>query len=158
MGVGRQRVLYLPNCVDDGAPGDGTRIRALHGIPAEAPVVLLYTRFFEFEQENLHHVFTEVFRRIPGVRFLVVGKGRKGEEALLLQAARAAGFADALVMAGWVAPAALPDYLAAVGDSAAVAITSIRLSTPWYPVAWAPRTLRLSGEKRSFSVSFMAPG
>jgi glycosyltransferase involved in cell wall biosynthesis len=117
MGVGRERVLYLPNCVDDRPLGDGRRVRERHGVPAEAPVLLLYTRFFEFSQEKLHHVFAQVNRRVPEVRFLVVGKGRQNEEERLFTAARAIGFRDALVMAGWVEPAELPDYLAA-GDVA----------------------------------------
>ncbi len=117
MGVGRERLLYLPNCVGGGVAGDGERVRALHGIPAGVPVVLLYTRFFEFEQERLHRVFAEVSGRVPGVRFLVVGRGRNREEEQLVAASRAQGFADALVMAGWVEPAELPDYLAA-GDAA----------------------------------------
>lgn len=117
MGIGRERVLYLPNCVDDRPPGDGRRVRERLGIPAGTPVLLLYTRFFEFGQDKLHNVFAEVYRKVPGVRFLVVGKGRRGEEEELVAASRARGFADALVMAGWVEPPELPDYLAA-GDVA----------------------------------------
>lgn len=117
MGIDSRRVFYLPNCVDDAPPGDGRLVRDRLGIAPDAPVLLLYTRFFEFEQEKLHGIFEEVFRKVPGVRFLVVGRGRKGEEELLKQAAQARGFAPALVMAGWVEPSDLPDYLA-VGDVA----------------------------------------
>ena len=113
----RQRVLYLPNCVDDRPPGDGGRVREKLGIPANTPVLLLYTRFFEFPQEKLHRVFAGVYRRVPGVRFLVVGKGRHGEEDQLIAASREQGFREAVVLAGWVEPAELPDYLAA-GDAA----------------------------------------
>ena len=76
MGVGRERLLYLPNGVEDAAPGDGRRVRERYGIAAHAPVVLLYTRFFEFSQEKLHFLFAEICRQVPEVRFLVVGKGR----------------------------------------------------------------------------------
>ncbi len=117
MGIPRQRLLYLPNCVGDPPPGDGTALRKRMGIAPETPVVLLYTRFFEFSQEKLHFLLAEIFRQIPGVRFLVVGKGRMGEEDLLLAAGRKMGFAPALVMAGWVEPVSLPDHLAA-GDLA----------------------------------------
>jgi glycosyltransferase involved in cell wall biosynthesis len=51
------------------------------------------------------------------VRFLVVGQGRQGEEELLLAAGREQGFADALVMGGWLDPTEIADYLAA-GDVA----------------------------------------
>lgn len=116
-GIGRDRLLYLPNCVDDRPPGDGRRVREKLGIPAEVPVLLLYTRFFEFSQEKLHHVFAEVHRRVPQARFLVVGKGRRNEEEELVAASLKQGFQEALVLAGWVEPAELPDYLAA-GDLA----------------------------------------
>ena len=58
-------------------------------------------------------VLAEIYGRMPEVRFLVVGKGRHGEEEELLAASRSMGFASALVMAGWVEPQDIPDYLAA---------------------------------------------
>ncbi len=117
LGIPPDRVLYLPNCVDDIPPGNGAGIRTELGIPADAPVVLLYTRFFEFGQQRLHQVLGEICRRVPAVRVLVVGKGRRGEEEQLLRAAAELGFARALHLAGWVEPARIPDYLA-VGDVA----------------------------------------
>lgn len=107
------RILYLPNGVDDRAPGNGKYIREKFGIPAEAPVVLLYTRFFEFDQERLYRLFTRIHEQAANVRFLVVGKGRDLEEEHLVAAARDRGFDAALVMAGWLDPAEIPDYLAA---------------------------------------------
>ncbi|MDD2271882.1 MAG: glycosyltransferase family 4 protein [Desulfuromonadaceae bacterium] len=109
--------FYLPNCVDDLPQGAGGVARQRLGIPLEAPVLLLYTRFFEFSQGRLHELFASIRRSLPEVRFLVVGQGRRGEEAELLRAADAGGFAAALVMAGWTEPKLLPDLLAA-GDLA----------------------------------------
>jgi glycosyltransferase involved in cell wall biosynthesis len=117
MGIAPEKVLYLPNCVDDAPAAKGSHVRERLGIPTGAPVLLLYTRFFEFSQEKLHYLFTGIYRRIPNVRFLVVGKGRNNEEELLVQAGVQKGFAEALVMAGWIDPAEIPDYLAA-GDVA----------------------------------------
>lgn len=117
MGVPPERLLYLPNCVEDVPAGNGESVRRRLGIPDGAPVVLLYTRFFEFSQEKLHAVLAELARRVPDVRFLAVGKGRNGEEELLVAAAQKAGFADSLIVAGWVEPNELPDWLAA-GDLA----------------------------------------
>lgn len=113
LGVPVERIFYLPNCVEDVPPGDGARVRKKLGIDADVPVVLLYTRFFEFAQNRLHRVFAETFRRVPSIRFLVVGKGRHGEEDQLLRASREMGFAPALAMAGWLEPEDIPDYLAA---------------------------------------------
>jgi glycosyltransferase involved in cell wall biosynthesis len=112
-----KRILYLPNCAGSSPRGDGTMVRQRLGLVPDTPVVLLYTRYFEFSQEKLHWTLREVHRRVPGVRFLVVGKGRNGEEAALVEAARSGGFAGSLIMAGWIEPADLPDYLAA-GDVA----------------------------------------
>jgi glycosyltransferase involved in cell wall biosynthesis len=117
LGIPAERLLYLPNCVREQRPGNGAAIRHRLGIADSAPVVLLYTRFFEFEQQRLHRLFAAIHRQLPAVRLLVVGKGRHDEESQLLAAAAAGGFAEALVMAGWVEPVELPDYLA-VGDVA----------------------------------------
>jgi glycosyltransferase involved in cell wall biosynthesis len=113
LGLAPERILYLPNCVEEAPPGDGSRVRDKLGLGRDMPVVLLYTRFFEFSQDRLHRVLAEVYRRVPEVRFLVVGKGRHGEEAGLLSAARDMGFAAAVVTTGWVEPRDIPDYLAA---------------------------------------------
>ena len=107
------RLLYLPNCVEDGPAGVGAGIRQKQGIPSDAPVVLLYTRFFEFSQDALHAVFAEIHSLVPAAIFLVVGKGRRGEEAQLQDAAGRLGFQSVLRLVGWVEPAELPDYFAA---------------------------------------------
>lgn len=116
-GVPAERTLYLPNCVGNALPGKGEALRKRVGIAPDAPVVLLYTRFFEFSQEKLHYLFAQIFKEVPQVRFLVVGKGRHGEEDALARAAQESGFGDALCIAGWVQPAEIPEYLAA-GDVA----------------------------------------
>lgn len=113
MGGAPERVLYLPNCIEDVPAGDGPAIRQKLGISTGAPVVLLYTRFFEFSQEKLHFVCAEIRRQIPDVRFLVVGKGRGGEESLLVDFCHRQGFGGSLVMGGWLQPEDIPSYLAA---------------------------------------------
>jgi glycosyltransferase involved in cell wall biosynthesis len=117
LGIPAEKLLYLPNCTQNSPPGNGTAARERHGIAPDAPVVLLYTRFFEFDQEKLYFLFEEIFRRVPRVMFLVVGKGRSGEEEQLRNAAQKRGFAEALCLAGWVEPEEIPNYLAA-GDVA----------------------------------------
>lgn len=116
-GVPVARLLYLPNGAGAPVAGDGGAVRSRLGIAPDAPVVLLYTRFFEFSQEKLHFLFAAIHRQVPQVRFLVVGKGSRGEEAQLQAAARECGFEGALAMAGWADAAEIPDYLA-VGDVA----------------------------------------
>lgn len=113
LGAVPERVLYLPNCASPSPAADGSAVREEFGIPRQAPVLLLYTRFFEFDQDKLAFLFGEVFRRVPGVRLLVVGKGRNAEEELLRAAAADQGFEPALQLAGWVEPDRLPGFLAA---------------------------------------------
>lgn len=116
-GVAPERLLYLPNCVDDLPPASGTAVRERFGIGPQERVLLLYTRFFEFSQEKLYYLFTELCHRVAGVRFLVVGQGRNNEEEQLQDAARREGFARALAMVGWAKPEDIPGLLAA-GDVA----------------------------------------
>jgi glycosyltransferase involved in cell wall biosynthesis len=113
LGVPKGRIMYLPNCVEPTIEGDGKRKRELLGISPETQVLLLYTRFFEYTQERLHLLFAEIHRLTPGLRLLVVGKGRNREEELLLTAADHMGFREALTVIGWVEPEEIPDYLAA---------------------------------------------
>jgi glycosyltransferase involved in cell wall biosynthesis len=113
MGVPPERIFYLPNCIETRPPGTGWRVRSKLGIPADAPVVLLYTRFFEFSQERLHLLLAEIRRRVPEVRLLVIGRGRNLEEEQLISAAVEHDFQHALLPAGWLEPEVIPDYLAA---------------------------------------------
>ena len=117
LGIPRERTLYVPNCIDDLPPGNGATARKTLALAPDAAVLLLYTRFFEFGQQRLHKLFAAIHRGRPEVRFLVVGKGRHHEEDLLRRAAIDNGFADALIMTGWIEPEQLPDLLA-VGDVA----------------------------------------
>ena len=106
-------LFYLPNCVEDGPAGVAAEVRQKQEIPPGAPVVLLYTRFFEFSQEKLHAVCAEIHLQVPAAHFLVVGKGRRDEETQLREAAARLGFAPVLRLAGWVEPVELPNYFAA---------------------------------------------
>ena len=116
-GVPDDRILYLPNCVNAALTGAGMLVRRKMGISADQPVVLLYTRFFEFDQERLAWLCAELTRKSSEVLILVVGKGKHGEEQQLRIAAVQEGCSDRLFMTGWLDPAEIPDYLAA-GDVA----------------------------------------
>lgn len=113
MGASVTTVKYLPNGPVLRPAGDSHRGRERFGIPDDLPVLLLYTRFFEFDQQRLYSVLEKVLVRIPDLRILVVGKGAYGEDGQLLQWSIRSGNAANLVMAGWVEPEDLPDCLAA---------------------------------------------
>lgn len=112
-GIASQYILYLPNCVESSPREDGRFVREMLGLATGTPVVLLYTRFFEFSQERLYKVFAGIYHHVPTVRFLVVGKGRNREEELLMLAAHEQGFGEALIMTGWLEPEVIKKYLAA---------------------------------------------
>ncbi len=113
MGARQQWTLYLPNGPLLRPSGDRLAGRQRFGIAPDLPLLLLYTRFFEFSQQRLHQVLERLCLRLPQLRVLVVGQGPRGEERELEQAAFLAGFGDAVIVAGWQEPAALPDCLAA---------------------------------------------
>lgn len=113
-GVPRARLLYLPNGANALAPASGTpaSIRAGLGF-GDAPVLLLYTRFFEYDLERFGRVLSRIFARRPDARLLLVGKGLHGEETRFFEIAAAQGWRDRVVDAGWTEPARLRSLFAA---------------------------------------------
>ncbi|MGH2369624.1 MAG: glycosyltransferase family 4 protein, partial [Chloroflexota bacterium] len=116
-----ERVAYLPNgLAPEDLPGwreaDGRPVRAWLGLGA-APVLLLYTRFFEFVPERAVAVLARVCAAIRDAKLLVIGAGKYGQERRLKALADERGLGDAIVLAGWQAPESLPGVLAA-GDVA----------------------------------------
>lgn len=114
LGVPRKRVVYLPNGVNPLPTTRETRaaIRAeLH--LNEAPVILLYTRFFEFDVTRLVEILAHVFSQMPKTKLLVVGKGLFGEEHKFFEMADAGGWRERIVDAGWVEPSKLRGLFAA---------------------------------------------
>ena len=111
LGVEPGLVFYVPNGVVSSfefrVPSPEARI------PTDHPIVLLYTRFFEFAVERIVEIFRQVLVQVPEARLLVVGKGFFGEEERLKELMQEAGLADHLVYADWVEPDELPAYFAA---------------------------------------------
>jgi glycosyltransferase involved in cell wall biosynthesis len=107
LGVPPARVFYLPN--GPGIP----RGPALPGDPT--PVILLYTRFFEFDPGTVVRVLGMVRQSVPAARLQVVGAGLRGEEEVFRRLIASAGLADAVEEVGWVDPNYLPTYLTAAG-------------------------------------------
>ncbi len=115
LGVPRERVHYLPNgwAGEEDAPDAVAAAELRRGLGLEdAPVALLYTRFFEFGVERALAIMQGVLAAVPEVRWLVVGKGLFGEESRLLDLAQQAGIAERVTYAGWVPAAQVPRHLA----------------------------------------------
>ncbi|MBM3189953.1 MAG: glycosyltransferase family 4 protein, partial [Chloroflexi bacterium] len=68
LGVRPERVCYLPNGFVPRRVGDRQAVRAAHAF-GDRPVVLLYTRFFEFDVGRVVHVFARIGQALPEVRF-----------------------------------------------------------------------------------------
>jgi glycosyltransferase involved in cell wall biosynthesis len=77
------------------------------------PIILLYTRFVEFQLDFLMTLISRVADYLPDARWLVVGKGYFEEEKRLQEMAQARGLAGRLIFTGWVPQTALPHYFAA---------------------------------------------
>jgi len=95
LGVEPARVFYVPNGVGKrrGERREGEMERG--GAGGRDPVILLYTRFFEFPVSRVVEIFRRVREQIPAARLLVVGKGLFGEEEELLRLATQANLTTA---------------------------------------------------------------
>lgn len=114
LGVPRARVVYLPNGVNHLPASSETREMVRHALGLEdAPVILLYTRFFEYALTRLVQVLTRVFAQMPNAKLLVAGKGLFGEEKKFIELAEARGWRERVVDAGWVDMTRLRAFFAA---------------------------------------------
>jgi len=122
LGVPPGRVHYMPNGVvrhdtmdrkPEARAALGSRVRRQYGL-GSGPVVLLYTRFFEFAPARAARVWRSITQELPAARLLVVGRAlfqRDDEEFDRL--IRECGLAESVVRTGWVAQSDLPAHFAA---------------------------------------------
>ncbi len=108
MGVPPGKVFYAPNA----ATAEQIPAAPARPEPSTPPIVLHYTRFFEFGLERLAEVFASIHRARPDARLMIVGKGLFGEENRFLDLCRAAGLNDEIDYRGWVSPETLPGLFA----------------------------------------------
>lgn len=92
---------------------DGAAVRREFGIPAEAPVVGKIARLFPLKgHDQLMDAAPEIVRRVPNVRFFLVGDGILND--YLRERARSAGILDNFVFAGLIRRERIPEMLAAM--------------------------------------------
>lgn len=116
LGVDRGVLHYLPNGADAESQvantSKGHKVREEWQL-GEDPVMLLYTRFFEFEPRRVVEILRHVWAGAPSARLLVVGRGLFAEEGRFLALVEEAGFASRLTYVGWRHRDELPGYFAA---------------------------------------------
>jgi glycosyltransferase involved in cell wall biosynthesis len=92
---------------------DGAAVRREFGIPADAPVVGKIARLFPLKgHDELMDAAAEIVRRVPNVRFFLIGDGILYDH--LRERARAAGILDNFVFAGLIQRERIPEMLAAM--------------------------------------------
>lgn len=139
LGMPRDRVHYLPNGIAPVAKPvtveARAQLRARYGLDGQ-PVVLLYTRFFEFALERLIVIWRGVVESRPDARLLVVGKGLFGEEERFRERIAAEGLTATVIEAGWIRPDDLPAHFA-VADLAIYLLDDTLINRTKCPVKLA---------------------
>ncbi|NLX43291.1 MAG: glycosyltransferase family 4 protein [Chloroflexi bacterium] len=103
-------VHYLPNGAREWPSADGAAVRERYGL-GSAPVVLLYTRFFEFDVRRAAEAFGLIRAAVPDARLLIVGRASIPAHQAEFDARIAAlGLGDAVVQTGWLEEAELPAF------------------------------------------------
>jgi glycosyltransferase involved in cell wall biosynthesis len=114
-GVPPEKVFYLPNGISATAISEREAGLQPSTFPISGPqsaVLLLYTRFWEFDVRDMVAALVGIVAGCPSARLRVVGRGERGEERELLRLAARAGVASAIDNRGWIEPEALPALLA----------------------------------------------
>lgn len=117
-GVAQERVVYVPNgpgiVVSASLAHDARQAkRAALGLDAH-PVLLLYSRLFEFDTARLVAVLKQVQTAVPNLAILSVGVGLYEEDAAALRDQLAEhNLLDCFLDVGWTDPAELPALLGA---------------------------------------------
>jgi glycosyltransferase involved in cell wall biosynthesis len=117
LGVPGDRVTYVPNgpgiSTDEIPAGDRAAARARLGL-SDRPVVLVYSRLFEFDTGRLVAVLAGIRAAVPDVVVLLVGSGLyETDNARFRQQLASVGLMEAVIDVGWTELEALPVTLAA---------------------------------------------
>lgn len=111
-----EQVFYVPNGQYQGRIDlDSTnpdRVRETLGI-GDVPIVLLYTRFFEYDLRRVVEIFSGISDAVDDVAFVTIGTGKHGEHEEFADLIQEAGLDEQTHMLGWVEFEELPDYFTA---------------------------------------------
>jgi glycosyltransferase involved in cell wall biosynthesis len=120
LGAQPHRVHYVPNGLTgprfallSRPSSDADRIQQRLSL-GDGPVILLYTRFIEFEPTMAVRVLSVVRNSFPNAMLLVVGASADGTAEIAVRtAAQQSGLGDAIRWHGWADPADIPNLAAA---------------------------------------------
>lgn len=111
--------LHIPNGFDPAAYQDwepdrvGGAFRRSLGVRSEERLILIYTRFFDYDLEDWARLIRAIATNSATARFLVLGAGKFGQERDLAADMRISGLADRMSFLGWLPFADIPSALAA---------------------------------------------
>ena len=111
--------LHIPNGFDPAAyetwAADrvGSAFRRSLGIRSDERLILIYTRFFDYDLDDWATLIRTIAERSAKARFLVLGAGKFGQERDLAADMRIGGLADRMSFLGWLPFADIPSALAA---------------------------------------------
>jgi glycosyltransferase involved in cell wall biosynthesis len=112
LGTKPTSVSHLPNGPREWREGDGTALRERYGL-GSAPVVLLYTRFAEYDVVRVACAFRTIREAVPDARLLVVGEALDPrDEEHFYASLEDMGLREAVICAGWVPEDQLSDCFA----------------------------------------------
>lgn len=125
VGLDPERIVYVPNSADDRA--FGVRPDQVEAISrrlnlGDAPVLLLTTRFFEFDPAVVARAWSVIRSELPAARLLVVGDALRGEDQAFRAELEKHRAEDGVVFTGWVQP----DELGAIYRIATAALMPAR--------------------------------
>ncbi len=141
MGISAEKIAYLPNGpgidVDTRLPKSAVDAKRQALGLADVPVVVVYSRLFEFDTARLVTMLAAARRAVPTMKVLSIGTGLFAEEAQQLRAQfDSAEILDAVVDVGWVDEAELP-LLLSVADVAVYLMDDTLLNRTKCPVKLA---------------------
>ena len=111
--------LHIPNGFDPAAYENwaadriGGAFRRSLGIRGNARLILIYTRFFDYDLEDWASLIRFIAAESASAHFLVLGAGKFGQERDLAADMRVSGLADRMSFLGWLPFADIPSALAA---------------------------------------------
>ncbi|MBN1221057.1 MAG: glycosyltransferase family 4 protein [Anaerolineae bacterium] len=112
-GYHSQTTAVEPGPVDQGQPQAVAESPTVADPSADAPTILLYSRFVEFRLERIVSLVKMVADQLPQARWLIVGAGLQGEEKTLALKLAQANLANYVHFTGWASMGRVPAYFAA---------------------------------------------